>query len=204
MLQVALDVPSLNEAKTIARKVRNFVDLIEVGTPLIKKEGMRSVESLSKLNKPVVADMKTMDLGYEEAAMAYEAGAYMTTVCGAASDETIRKARKAAKEYGCKLMVDLIACKDPVRRAKEVMRYADYVCFHLAVDLQTRKKLVDVLPRRLVGKAAVAGGINLRNIDEILKLKPEIVIVGSAITKSKFPDVIAKKLWVKIHGVARR
>ena len=43
-LQLALDLDSLDRALSIAEKIKEFVDIIEIGTPLIKKYGIASVK----------------------------------------------------------------------------------------------------------------------------------------------------------------
>jgi 3-keto-L-gulonate-6-phosphate decarboxylase len=47
-LQLALDFVKLNDALDIAEQVNKWVDWIEVGTPLIKAEGIGVVKVLKK------------------------------------------------------------------------------------------------------------------------------------------------------------
>ena len=69
-LQVAMDVATLDEALTLSRQVADFVDIIELGTPLIKHEGIAAVSAIKAAHpdKEVFADMKTADAGELEAA----------------------------------------------------------------------------------------------------------------------------------------
>ena len=57
-LQVALDFENLDDALAIAKEVAPFVDILEAGTPLIKSEGVRVVQTLKEAhpNKLVCAD----------------------------------------------------------------------------------------------------------------------------------------------------
>src|SRR4051812_16963376 len=114
-LQVALDVYNLHRALELGREaVAGGADWVEAGTPLIKSEGLNAVRELKKAfpDKPVVADMKIMDTGGMETEMAIKAGASIVTVLGASDDGTIREAVEAARKYGGKIMVDLIAVAD--------------------------------------------------------------------------------------------
>lgn len=74
-LQLALDEMNLVDALRFADKVKEHVDIIEVGTPFV------------------------MDGGYLEASYAYEAGAAYATILGVSDNLTIEGALKAARDY---------------------------------------------------------------------------------------------------------
>ena len=83
--------------------------------------------------------MKTMDAGRAEMELAAKAGAGVVGVLGAASDSTIRECVEAARNYGCKLIVDLIEVADPVARAQRAQALgADCIGVHCAIDQQMR------------------------------------------------------------------
>lgn len=203
-LQIALDVIDEKKALTIARKVSKYIDIIEIGTPLVKKEDLGLVKKLKRFRKPIVADLKTIDTGFLEASMAFKAGATITTVCASADDSTIKEAIKAARKYKKEILVDLIAIKSKNlnKRVKEILKMkSDYICVHTGIDMQMRGKnpLADLkkISKLVKGKntkIAVAGGINLKTINKIKKYKPDIIIIGSAITKAKNPAQVAKEL----------
>lgn len=77
LLQIALDFLSLDKALKVAAVTYFYADIIEAGTPLIKSEGIRVVETLKKnfQIKQIFADLKIMDAGTIEAKMAFDAGA---------------------------------------------------------------------------------------------------------------------------------
>jgi len=64
-LQVALDLFSSGEAFEVLDDVAPYVDIIELGTPLIVAEGARVVSEVKKRypEKVVFADIKVMDGG---------------------------------------------------------------------------------------------------------------------------------------------
>ncbi|MEV4649659.1 orotidine 5'-phosphate decarboxylase / HUMPS family protein, partial [Saccharopolyspora sp. NPDC049357] len=64
-LQVALDVATLEDALTLARQTAEHVDILELGTPLIKSEGLDAIKAIKAAHpdKLVFADMKTADAG---------------------------------------------------------------------------------------------------------------------------------------------
>ena len=76
-LQIALDLDSADKAVAMAAQVYGLVDIIELGTPLMLKEGV-GVVGLMKRRFPdalILADMKIADGGYMEARFAVEEGA---------------------------------------------------------------------------------------------------------------------------------
>jgi 3-hexulose-6-phosphate synthase len=199
-LQLALDFDNKKDALKICKKVKKYVDIIELGTPLIKQEGLRVLRKFKKFKKLIVADLKTMDTGFFEAEMAFKSGADIATVCGCADESTIKGAIKAARKYKKKICVDLISVKNNKKRAKQVAKWkGNYVIVHTGIDVQLKggsplknlKEVSGVIDKK---KIAVAGGINLKSIKQVKKYNPEIVIVGGAITKAKDPAKIAKKL----------
>ena len=108
---------------------------------------------------------------------------------GAASDSTIKECAEAARNYGCKLIVDMIEVADPVARAKRAQELgADYVGIHTAIDQQMRGEApFDTL--RAVAEAvdipvSVAGGINSETAAAAVEAGASIVVVGGAIIKS--------------------
>jgi hypothetical protein len=105
-----MDVLTTADALALAGKVAEHVDIIELGTPLIKAEGMRAVTAIKEAHpdKIVFADLKTMDAGELEADIAFTAGADLVTVLGTAGDSTIVGAVKAATKHGKGVVVDLI------------------------------------------------------------------------------------------------
>ena len=90
-LQLALDDITLEEAMELVANVRDYVDIIEVGTPMVMEYGMAPVRELKKRfpDKKVLADLKIMDAGKYESEIAFKAGADYITVLGVTDDGTI-------------------------------------------------------------------------------------------------------------------
>ncbi len=202
ILQVALDLTDIEQAISIAEKAaRGGAHWLEVGTPLIKKEGMRAVELLKRRfpDRKIVADLKTMDTGALEVEMAARHGADVVSILGVADDKTIKDAVAVARRYGIRVMVDLIGVKDKVKRAKELEKMGvHYVLVHTGIDEQAQGKtpledLAEVVKAVHI-PVAVAGGLNLDTIPKVIELGATIIIVGGAITKSKNPEEITRKI----------
>ena len=151
-LQVAMDVPSLADALTLARQVADYVDILELGTPLIKNAGLAAVAAIKAAHpdKLVFADLKTADAGELEADLAFAQGADLVTVMGALDDDTIKGAVDAGHNAGKKVVADMIGVvNNRVQRIQEVSKLGvDFVEIHAGLDEQARPGLLDRDPAR--------------------------------------------------------
>lgn len=193
VLQIALDIITLSRALDIAEEaVKGGVDWIEVGTPLIKSEGMEAIRSFRSRfpQHTIVADLKTMDTGALETEMAAKAGADIVCILGVADDATIQDAVRSALKYGVRIMVDLIGVTDLVKRAKQLETIGiHYLCIHSGIDEQMKGKTPTRLVKTLASKTslplAVAGGLNSETVIDVINAGASIIIVGGAITKAE-------------------
>lgn len=189
-LLLALDFITIPGAMALLKEVGDGIDIVEIGTPFIVKEGLTAVEQVRAAfpGLTIMADLKIMDAGEYECRMAFAAGADLVTVLGVADDATIKASVAEAAKHGKFIMADMIGVADIRKRAKEIDGLGvDYICVHVAVDLQqTGKNPLEELQivKSVVTKTktAVAGGIKLSTIDGIVKENPAIIIVGGGIT----------------------
>jgi len=192
-LQIALDFVDLHRAQGVAREaVKGGVDWIEIGTPLLKAEGLDAVRALKKEfpSHTIVCDNKTMDAGRIEVEAAAKAGAGVATVLGAAPDATIRECIEAGRTYGVKIAVDLANVADPVARAKQAEEWgADFVSVHCPIDQQMEGhdpfEALRAVANAVSVPISVAGGIQSETAAEAVKAGASVVVVGGAITKSE-------------------
>ena len=206
-LQLALDDIGFEEAMELVGKVRNYVDIVEVGSPFIIDCGMKPVRRIKELypELEVLADTKIMDAGEYEAELTYKAGADYCTVLGATDTLTIKGCVDAAEKYGKKVFVDMICVKNVEERVAE-LEAAGVSCIsvHTGVDLQAAgvTPLDDL--KRIKGASkhsviSVAGGINLSTVDKYIEQGADIVIVGGGINHAADPVAAAKALYERIH-----
>lgn len=204
-LQVAMDVLTTNAALELAAKVAPYVDIIELGTPLIKSEGLRAITAIKEAHpdKTVFADLKTMDAGELEADMAFKAGADLVTVLGAAGNSTIAGAVKAAKAHGKGVVVDLIGVNDKVARAREVTELgATFVEMHAGLDEQAEPgfSLETLLNDGQTARVpfSLAGGVNALTISAVQRAGAAVAVAGSAIYGADDPAAAAAELRAAI------
>ncbi|MGP9034373.1 3-hexulose-6-phosphate synthase [Glutamicibacter mysorens] len=200
-IQVAIDLLSTAEALELAGKVAPYVDIIELGTPLIKAEGLSVITAIKQAHpdKTVFADMKTMDAGELEADIAFAAGADLVSILGVADNSTIAGAVKADTERGKGIVVDLIGIADKPARAREVAAMGvQFVEFHAGLDEQAQPGYdLDVLLS--AGTASqvpfsVAGGVSISTIADVQKSGAQVAVAGGAIYSADDPAQAAKEL----------
>ncbi len=192
-LQVAFDIQHSDEVLELVEVNGDLIDIVEIGTPLILKEGLKSVQKIKKEypNQTVLADLKIMDAGSLEAQIGFDAGADIVSVLGLASKKTLTSVKKTAVKNGRKVMVDMINHPFPEKEWHELMKMGmDYCCLHTAHDdTQDGRTPLNDLERfyNLHGgnNIAVAGGIKPDMIRKIKSFQPEIVVVGSYIANAR-------------------
>jgi 3-dehydro-L-gulonate-6-phosphate decarboxylase len=204
LLQLALDYIDLPPALAMAYLVHREVDLIEVGTPLCKAEGMRAVAAIRALcpDSLIVADMKTPDVGALEAKIAFDAGANWMTVIGCAPLITVRQAVEEARARGNHAaLIELTGLSDIAERAAGWREAGvERVVYHRGWDEGN-------LTGRLWGDAdmdviasldgmgfrvSVAGGLGLDLIPRFQGVPVSVFIIGRAIRETPDPAGMAR------------
>ena len=201
-LQLAYDLGTYEELYPFMEEIEEAVDIIEIGTPVILREGVSQIENVKKRfpDKLIFADLKIMDAGKLEADIGFQAGADMVSVLGLASKKTIEAAKSSAIQWNRKIMVDMINLEDPIRKWADFMEMEmDYGCLHTAHDdvtdgkntLETVEKFHEAHGGQQI---SVAGGIDPKKIRNLKSCQPEILVVGSYITTAADPSKAVKTI----------
>jgi 3-hexulose-6-phosphate synthase len=208
LIQVALDLIDGKQALTMAEIVAPYVDIIEVGTPLLKAEGIKIIGTLKKKHpdKLLLADTKTMDVGALEAKLVFDVEADIMTVCAAAAIETIAAAINEAERQNKKIMVDFIGIEDKISRAKQIISLKPYYFnLHTAIDIQKSKgksfEEVEVFSKTFSIPLAIAGGLVPEDIAALMPFNPAILIFGGFITKATDPKRAVLEINKEVDNV---
>lgn len=201
-LQLALDLVDIPQGIALIREVESYIDVVEIGTPVIINEGLHAVKAVKEAfpELTVLADLKVMDAGGYEVMKASEAGAGIVTILAAAEDATIKGAVEEARKRGVEILVDMIGIKNLEQRAREVDALGvDYICVHTGYDLQAEGEspfegLRTVKKAVSQAKTAVAGGIKEHTLQEVIAAKPDLVIVGGGITGVEDKAAVASRM----------
>ena len=207
-LQLAIDLLNKEDAAELANKVKDYVDIVEIGTPIVINEGLPAVQHLNDNieDVKVLADLKIMDAADYEVSQAIKFGADIVTILGVAEDASIKAAVDEAHKHGKQLLVDMIAVQDLEKRAKDLDDLgADYIAVHTGYDLQAEgqspleslRKVKSVISN---SKVAVAGGIKPDTIKDIVAEDTDLIIVGGGIANADDPVEAAKQCRAAIEG----
>lgn len=223
-LQVTLDTPRIDQCAEIVDQIHEYVDVVEVGNPLIVESGLGLVQALRDEypQKDICADAKIVNSGHYIASRCFDRGASIVTVMGVAENQTIEGAVASAELAGGEIMADLTGVIDIAARARELEELGvRYLCAHtgyedrqlasnplsdarpdiaqairsvLGYDNPLRE--LDLIRANTSGYAlpAIVGRINLENIDEVVAHEPELVLVGRAIVGAIAPAHAAADL----------
>ena len=223
-LQVTLDTPRIDQCAEIVDQIHEYVDIVEVGNPLIIESGLGLVEALRNEypQMGICADAKIVNSGHYIASRCFDKGASIVTIMGVAEDQTIEGAVAAAELVGGEIMADLTGIADIATRSRELEDLGvRYLCGHtgyedrqlasnplsdarpgiarairsvLGYDNPLRE--LDLIRANTTGRAlpAIVGRINEQNIDEVVAHEPELILVGRAIVTAIAPAHAAADL----------
>ena len=210
LIQLALDSLDFDQTIAIASQAAPYVDILEIGTPCIKFNGIGIVKELKNRfpDKLLLVDLKTMDAGEYEAAPFYEAGADICTVLGTSGLATIKGVIAAARKFKAEAQIDLINVPDKAQCAREAAKAgAQIIGVHTGIDAQAAGQtpfsdLESLLDLGLNVRVSVAGGIKPETVQQVVNAGADIVVVGGAITGAASPAEAARLIRRLVDGKA--
>lgn len=207
LIQVAIDLLDFDAVVTLAEQVAPYVDIFEIGTPCIKYNGIKLLKELRSrfTDKLILADLKTMDAGEYEATPFYSAGADICTVLGVSGLATIKGVAKAANFYNKDVQVDLINVSNKKDCAKAAAKLGvQIIGIHTGLDAQADghtpfSDLEDIAQLDLGVRISVAGGINAKTVEQVVKSGADIIVIGAAIYGASSPAKAACEIYELIN-----
>ncbi|MGC8777659.1 MAG: orotidine 5'-phosphate decarboxylase / HUMPS family protein, partial [Candidatus Caldatribacteriaceae bacterium] len=201
------------KARDLVQRLYREVDIVEVGTPMLLRYGLEVVSEIKNLvgEKPIFADAKIVDAGRYETEMVLSSGADMVSVLGGASFLTLKEAKEVCEQKGAKLVVDTIDLEAPSPQRVEALWAIrpDYLVLHLPSDLAREGQSFEEAMRdspflQKPFSFMVAGGLRRESLPGVLRVVwPHIVVVGSAVTASPWPEREVQLLQEVLHGFCR-
>lgn len=215
-LQVALNSTPSDARDIIYKLPVSDRILLEAGTPLIKAYGagviqdLRSYYNARAVNgqtpEPyIVADLKCMDRGGEEAKIAADNGASAAVALGQAPTETLNAFIEGCFSYGIDSMVDMMNVDKPYQVLRKLKKLPTVVILHRGVDEE--KYSNKMLPIHMITKikgafnviVAVAGGDTPREIQSASFNGADIIVVWKNFyTPTADIDVLANNFLAEI------
>lgn len=199
-IQLAIDIPYLPIVEDLLSKISksDFHELlIEVGTPLMKNEGLVRIVPVIRKYYPdnyIIADFKTLDVGKLEVKIGYEGGANAGVVSGLAPIETITGFISECRTLGIDSWLDTLglSVREVMNKINQLQEFPNVIIIHRGIDeeISGKKsswKIIQELKNLVPSLIACAGGIDLSTVHEPLTAAGDILIIGRAIYQADNP-----------------
>ncbi len=193
-LQVKYNLVDLDSAIAIAHQTKDFADIMEVGQLLILKDGLRAVEAFCKNfpDKRIYVDAKLSERPEESVQLFASLGVYYISMLAGTYHSIIKKACEAAAASNIHIVLDFINAHSLGQSAMEAkMLGTSAILMHRENTLDEEADNLENDWRQVRDNTDlpifVQGKINTQSIKQILPLRPQVIIVGEAITHSKNP-----------------
>lgn len=210
-LILALDVPDVDRANSIARAVRPHVDGIKVNWPLVLSGGPQAVRDLSELGY-VLGDFKIADIPNTNRLIveqAVRAGASGIICHGFAGEDSVRACVEAAGTADVFVVTELShpgGQEYTAKFAEEFARIAVRTGAAGIIAPATRPQRVKAL-RQIVGtKLILAPGVGAQggSASDAIAAGADAVIVGRSIYEARDPARAAREIADEIHSASSK
>jgi len=198
-LQISFDVLDLDKAINIAKQVAEFADILEVGTILLHKYGVKAAEAFATKfeDKDILADTKIIDRGKDIVDIYSQVNIKWLTVMAGTSNSVIHRACSETQKHKINVMLDMVDSEAPGQSALEAKNLGvDAILFHQAYDVEKETALfldnLDMVQGNTDLPIFISAKINRNNIEKIMDTKPSGIVVGKSITESDDPVEEAK------------
>ena len=207
VVQVAIDVLTVGDALRIGEAaVKAGVDWLEAGTPLITFEGTRAIGALADAFPavPVLADYKMMDGVAKYVYETARRGGRIATICGVASDASIRSAVTAGRKCGVRIICDLYAVPNGPERAREVIEMGvDSAYIHYGADQRNEDPERD--PLLFLSECAdmpAPVGVGTFSIEDgvrAIRGGADIVVIGVPLIHADDPETALREYAARVR-----
>ena len=202
---LALDLQTIDEAMEVAEGVREYVNTIKIGYPLVLAEGLESISIIKEeFDCKVIADFKVADIPETNSKIAdltFKAGADAIIVHGFVGEDSAQACLDSAERFGGNVFL-LTEMSHP--GASRFLQYAADEIAHMGVDMGLKNFVapstkLDRLKkiRSIVGNESfvISPGVGVQGGDPRRTLEfADAIIVGRSIYSSENPEKAVKSI----------
>ncbi|SFT54122.1 3-hexulose-6-phosphate synthase [Actinopolyspora lacussalsi subsp. righensis] len=206
LLRLAFDFVDSSEAARILSATAPLIDIAEVGTSMLKTEGVWAIERVRRAipGTDLLVDAKTMDDAAYEAGLVFEAGADLTTVCAGAADATVTGVVAEARRHRRAVVGDLVGARATPHRLSRLSELGvDFIGVHNgsderanSADLATQLRTCESLG---IGNIQLSGGISPESVRALHTGTPAILVVGGYVLDSTEPCDAVRRIRKAMH-----
>jgi 3-hexulose-6-phosphate synthase len=191
-LQISFDNIELEKAILTCKLVKDYANIIEIGTSLILRYGIISIQKFRDKfpDITILADTKIIDRGTTITEMMINEGADWVTVMGGTTTHVIHTTAAAAERHKKYVMLDLLDSQSPGQSAMEANKLGiDAVLIHRHINdddliFTDRWEMVrgnTDLP------VFISTDTDKESIKKVISLNPDGIVIGKAITGAANP-----------------
>ena len=202
---LALDLQTIGEAMEVAFSVRDYVDTIKIGYPLVLSEGLESISMVKdEFDCKVIADFKVADIpetNNKIADLTFKAGADALIVHGFVGDDSLQACIDSAEKYNGDVFL-LTEMSHP--GASKFLQNAAEEIAHMGVEMGLKNYVAPSTKlnrlkkiRSIVGNNSfiISPGVGVQGGDPRKTLEfADAIIVGRSIYSSKNPENAVKSI----------
>ncbi|MFZ0442454.1 MAG: orotidine-5'-phosphate decarboxylase [Methanobacterium sp.] len=202
---LALDLQTIGEAMEVAFSVRDYVDTIKIGYPLVLSEGLESISMVKdEFDCKVIADFKVADIpetNNKIADLTFKAGADALIVHGFVGDDSLQACIDSAEKYSGDVFL-LTEMSHP--GASKFLQNAAEEIAHMGIEMGLKNYVAPSTKlnrlkkiRSIVGKSSfiISPGVGVQGGDPGKTLEfADAIIVGRSIYSSKNPENAVKSI----------
>ena len=196
-LQISFDLTDIEKAVDLAKAVDQYADIFEIGMVLIYKYGISAVQEFRNAfpYKKIIVDTKIVDRAKESVGIFGQLHIDMITVMAGATKDTIQTVCAYAQDTKMKTILDLLDTNSIGQSAMDAKAFGiDGLVIHNTQDESDSMQLVEkweMVRGNTQLPIFIGGKLNRDFLPIIHSLKPDGIIVGSAILKAADPQAEA-------------
>jgi|TARA_B100000315_G_scaffold259359_1_gene315084 orotidine-5'-phosphate decarboxylase len=207
-LILAMDLKDEKRSLEVCNNVKDYIDAIKVGYPLILSNGLDILTKIKKFGKPIIADFKVADIPWTSekiCKLATTNGADYVIIQGFLGEDVIKTCSKVAKIFVVAEMTHPGAKDFMQRNSLEISGIAKKYAYGIVAPA-TRPESIKKI-RKIVGDMIIISpGIKVQGgkVGSALKAGADFEIIGRGIYDDKNPQSAAKIFYNKIEENFKR
>lgn len=202
---LALDLQTIGEAMKIVDDVKEYIDTIKIGYPLVLAEGLKSISTVKeKFDSKIIADFKVADIpetNKKIADLTFKAGADAIIVHGFVGEDSLQACLDSADKYNkdVYLLTEMShpgASKFLQPAAEEIAEMGVEMGLKNYVAPSTKLNRLEKI-RSIVGDDSfiISPGVGTQGGDPAKTLEfADAIIVGRSIYSSDVPEKAIKSI----------
>lgn len=206
-LQISYNLLDLPKALDIATQTAEYASILGVGSLTLLQNGVKAINTFKEKfpTKEIFAEANIVERGDLSVKILAQAGATYISVLAGSSINSLKKATEASREYGAKIMINLIDAASLEQSATDAKTIGAHgIIFHLTSTIKETIGL-EAAWQSVRGNTTlpifVTGSITRENINHLVPHKPDVIMIGKAITQADKPTEEAQHFQLLINSL---